>query len=121
MKTLIGYGTKTINEPENYEARANLCWAVHKLTAFYGLDHTRSLAVVLGARYKYSINSKREKLEKLGKELFELSNLDGDLEQICVEKIVEFFESLGVLTHLKAYNIYAKDAADKILAQCWGF
>lgn len=85
-----------------------MCWAVHKLTAFYGLDHARSLAVVLGARYKYSINSKREKLEKLGKELFELSNLDGDFEQICVEKIVEFFESLGVLTHLKAYNTTQK-------------
>lgn len=27
---------------------------------------------------------------------------------------MEFFESLGVLTHLKAYNIYAKDAVDKI-------
>lgn len=30
---------------------------------------------------------------------------------------MEFFESLGVLTHLKAYNIYAKDAADKISAR----
>lgn len=89
MKTLIDCGAKTIDEPENYEARANLCWAAtcalngwiacgvvedwavhmigHELTAFYGLDHARSLAVVLGARYKYSINSKREKLEKLGK------------------------------------------------------
>ena len=63
----------------------------HELTAFYGLDHAKSLAVVLGARYKYSINSKREKLEKLGRELFGLSNLDGDLAQICIEKIVEFF------------------------------
>ncbi len=56
MKTLIGCGAKTINELENYEARANLCWAVHmiehELTAFYGLDHAKSLAVVLGARYK---------------------------------------------------------------------
>lgn len=27
MKTLIDCGAKTIDEPENYEARANLCWA----------------------------------------------------------------------------------------------
>jgi hypothetical protein len=38
------------------------------------------------------------------------------LAQICVEKIVEFFESLGAATHLKAYNIDANDAVDKILA-----
>ena len=139
MKTLIDCGAKTIDEPENYEARANLCWAAtcalngwiacgvvedwavhmigHELTAFYGLDHAKSLAVVLGARYKYSINSKREKLEKLGRELFGLSNLDGDLAQICIEKIVEFFEGLGVATHLEAYNIDANDAADKISAR----
>ena len=139
MKTLIDCGAKTIDEPENYEARANLCWAAtcalngwiacgvvedwavhmigYELTAFYGLDHAKSLAVVLGARYKYSINSKREKLEKLGRELFGLSNLDGDLAQICIEKIVEFFEGLGVATHLEAYNIDANDAADKISAR----
>jgi alcohol dehydrogenase YqhD (iron-dependent ADH family) len=69
IQTLIEVAPKTLENPTNYEARANFMWAAtvalngfislgvpqdwathqigRELTAFHGIDHARSLAVVL--------------------------------------------------------------------------
>lgn len=137
MRTLLLEGKKTLDEPTNYEARANLCWAStcalngfisvgveedwaihaigHELTAFYGIDHAQSLAAVFGARYRYALGAKAQKLAKLGREAFGLVGDDDlTLASECVDKIEAFFNSLGMATSLSGYGIDAKEAAKKV-------
>ncbi|NCB11871.1 MAG: iron-containing alcohol dehydrogenase, partial [Erysipelotrichia bacterium] len=51
-------------------------WATHmighELTAFYGLDHARSLAVVQPHLLRVMIKDKQEKLVQMGKEVFDM-------------------------------------------------
>ena len=71
LLTLIEEGPKALQEPENYDVRANVMWAAtqalngligagvpqdwathmlgHELTAMHGLDHAQTLAIVLPA------------------------------------------------------------------------
>lgn len=71
LLTLIEDGPKALQEPENYNVRANVMWAAtqalngligagvpqdwathmlgHELTAMHGLDHAQTLAIVLPA------------------------------------------------------------------------
>ena len=75
LKTVVHYGPIAYNEPENYEARAELMWASslshndltgcgkdyftishkigHELSAVYGTAHGASLSIVLPAWMKY--------------------------------------------------------------------
>ena len=72
--TLVEEGPKALQEPENYNVRANVMWAAtqalngligagvpqdwathmlgHELTAMHGLDHAQTLAIVLPALWK---------------------------------------------------------------------
>lgn len=79
MKTVIKYAKIAYNEPENYEARANLMWASswaingftrmdkepntwichlleHQLSAFYDITHGLGLAIVTPRYLKYVLN-----------------------------------------------------------------
>ena len=51
-------------------------WATHmighEITAFYGLDHARSLAVVQPHLLRVMIEDKKEKLAQMGKEVFNM-------------------------------------------------
>lgn len=73
----------------------------HELTAFYGIDHARSLAVVQPQLIRVMIEDKKEKLAQMGQEVFDISN---DNEAV-IKAIENLYESVGISTNLNDYEI----------------
>ncbi len=137
LLTLIEEGYKTLNDPSDYDARANFCWCAtmalngvigvgvpqdwathsigHELTAFHGIDHGRTLAAVLPHLLWVKRNEKKDKLLQYGTRVWKIT--DGtDEERIAraIHKTVQFYESLGIATKASAYGV-TKDTVDKIV------
>lgn len=130
LLTLIEEGPKALREPENYDVRANLMWCAtlglnglisvgvpqdwathmvgHEITALHGVDHGRSLAIVLPAMLKVRKEEKRQKLLQYAERVWGLHSGDEDGRiDAAIEKTREFFESLNVPTRLSDYGITA--------------
>ncbi|WP_417325623.1 iron-containing alcohol dehydrogenase [Halarcobacter sp.] len=79
-------------------------WATHmighELTAFYGLDHGRSLAVVQPQLLRVMFEDKKEKLLQMGQNVFNINDA-----QETIIKIEELYHCLGVSTNLSDYEI----------------
>jgi NADP-dependent alcohol dehydrogenase len=131
LLTLIDQGPKALAEPENYDVRANIMftatmalngligvgvpqdWATHmighEITALHGLDHAQTLAIVLPSVMQVKQQQKREKLLQYAARVWQLT--EGSEQEIIdqvIAKTREFFESLGVKTHLSDYGIDEK-------------
>jgi NADP-dependent alcohol dehydrogenase len=135
LKTLIEIGETTLNEPENYDARANLVWSStmalngiigagvphdwtthmigHELTAMFGIDHGQTLAIIYPAVMEVRRSQKRAKILQYAERVWNIT--EGNEEEridLAIQKTREFFESLGVKTRLSQYGV----SADKIPA-----
>ena len=142
LKTMIEIGKETVENPENYDIRANHVWAStlalngligagvpqdwathligHELTVAYHLDHGITLAIVLPALLEVKKADKLEKLAQYATRVWHIT--EGTTEEKAdkaIAKTREFFESLGVSTHLKDYGL-GEDAVDKIVKQLEG-
>lgn len=140
LKTLTHEAPKVLENPQDYEARANIFWCAtcglnywmavgvvqdwathgigHELTAFYGIDHGQSLAIILPRLLKNQLKSKMQKLAKLGREVFGIRENDDEKAALAaIEKIEAFFNSLGMKTKLSDYGINPREAAEKIRAR----
>jgi len=95
-------------------------WATHmighELTALYGVDHARSLAMVQGSVLRNQIDAKREKLEQMGRNVFGLSN-GSDLAERTIREIEAFYQSLNVDTQLLDHGGDKVKTVDRIMAQ----
>lgn len=91
-------------------------WATHmighELTAFYGLDHAKSLAVVQPSLLRVMIEDKKDKLCLMGKEVFGIS----DDNEAVIKAIENLYESVGISTKLKTYSIDDKVVSNVITA-----
>lgn len=128
LLTLIEDGPRALEEPENYDVRANLMWCAtlglngligagvpqdwathmvgHELTALYGLDHGKTLAILLPAMLKVRSRDKRDKLLQYAERVWGIIGDDEDARiDAAIEKTRAFFESLQVRTSLSAYGI----------------
>ena len=137
LRTLIQEAPKVLANPEDYEARANIFWCAtcglnywisvgvpqdwsthmigHELTAFYGIDHGQSLAIILPRLLRNQKVSKSQKLAKIAREVFKVDEaVDLKAADIAIDKIEEFFNSIGMKTHLADYDINPAEAAEKI-------
>ncbi|MEH2062982.1 MAG: iron-containing alcohol dehydrogenase [Nostoc sp.] len=128
LKTLIEEGPKTLANPQDYDARANVMWSAtlalngligagvpqdwathmigHELTALHGLDHAQSLAIVLPNTLTIRRDRKWQKLLQYGERVWGI--VDGSEEARITEAIAKtrnFFESVGVPTHLSDYGV----------------
>lgn len=134
VHTLVEVGPQTLANPRDYDLRANFMWAAtlalntllgcgvpqdwathaigHELTAFYGLDHAESLAVVMPGVWTHQIDRKRAKLAQLGERIWGVSRAED-----TIARTDAFFASLAMPTRLKDYGIGAADAAAKIQAR----
>ncbi len=135
--TLVELSPKLLSNPSDYNQRANLMWAAtcalngfcscgkiqdwgthmigHELTAFYGIDHAVSLAIVLPRLWLECFDSKKEKLAQFARRVFSSNEADND--KAAVEAVVRteaFFNSIGMRTRLADYGIGASEAADRI-------
>ena len=88
----------------------------HELTAFYGLDHGESLAIVLPRVWKNRKNDKMQKLAKMAIEVFGANEFlpKNILADITIDKTKKFFKSLGRRIKLSDYGIDKAEAAKKI-------
>lgn len=80
----------------------------HQLTASFGFDHGKSLAVVMPALWSVARNEKRAKILQFGERVFDIHDDDSD-EDTRIDRIIgklrEFFESLDVKTRFSDYGM----------------
>ena len=128
LLTLKEIGKKTIDEPTDYDARANLVWCAtmglngligsgvpqdwathmigHELTLLFGIDHGKTLAVVLPALWDVRREQKKDKLLQYGERIWNITEgTEDERIDLAISKIREFFESLGVKTRLSDYCV----------------
>ncbi|SHE95991.1 iron-containing alcohol dehydrogenase [Chryseobacterium takakiae] len=84
-------------------------WAVHamghELTAYFGIDHARTLAIIAPSHYRYNFDSKKGKLAQYAERVWGITN--GSLEERAeagIRKLEEFFHSLHIQTKLSEYT-----------------
>ncbi|MCP5173545.1 MAG: iron-containing alcohol dehydrogenase [Moraxellaceae bacterium] len=139
LLSLIEIGEQALHHPQDYDTRANLMWIAtlalngligagvpqdwsthmigHELTALYGIDHARTLAIVLPAMLSVRKEAKQDKLLQFAQRVWQIN--EGTEQQkiaLAIAKTREFFERLGVDTSLSAYNISAEHI-DNIINQ----
>ena len=140
LQTLIEIGPRIVgSETPDYADRANLVWSAtlalngligagvpqdwathmigHELTALYGIDHARTLAVVLPAVMDARREQKHAKLLQYAERVWGIT--EGSEEgriNAAITQTRNFFEGLGVPTRLSAYDLGA-EAADAVVAQ----
>ena len=94
-------------------------WAIHmmghELTALFGIDHARTLAIITESHYRVNLEDKQEKLAQYAERVWNVT--DGTLEEKAlagIEKTTEFFKSLGIDTKLSNYTKDYKGTAEII-------
>jgi NADP-dependent alcohol dehydrogenase len=138
LKTLVAVGPKTLADPGDMEARVNLMWAAnqalnglisvgvpqdwathmigHELTALYGVDHARSLSIVLPAMMKVRRAEKRAKLRQYAANVWNLAAGTEDARiDAAIERTEAFFRSLGLPVRLADAKLGAA-AVPEVLA-----
>ena len=136
LKALKSLGDNFENQDDAW--RANLMWAAnqalngligsgvsqdwathmigHELTAAYGVDHARSLAIVQPSLLRNQFAVKKAKLEQMGKNVFGLAQSD-DLAEQTIQAIEAFYHSLDVATVLTEHGHDKAAAIDNIIAK----
>lgn len=128
LQTLIEIGKTTIDNPTDYDARANLVWCAtmalngligagvpqdwtthsigHEITALYGIDHAKTLAILQPSIWNVRREQKQAKLLQYAERVWGISEgeIDTRIDQ-AIERTRDFFESLGIATHLSDYGI----------------
>ena len=134
LLTLVEESPKIAADPNNYDARANLMWCAtlalngligcgvpqdwashmigHELTALYGVDHARSLALVMPRIMRHQRHRKRAKLLQYAARVWSLAdgNEDSRIDR-AIAQTEEFFQSLGVSSRWADHGIPSQAAA----------
>ena len=131
IKTVIHYGPKALEDPEDYEARANLMWASswaindfiahsskarwtvhpieHELSAFYDITHGLGLAILTPRWMEYVLNeSTAHRFYELGVNVFDIDKNLSEMEvaKLTIEKVKDFlFKDLGLDSNLRKIGI----------------
>jgi NADP-dependent alcohol dehydrogenase len=137
LLTLIEEGPKAIKaETPDYDNRANLMWAAtmalngiitvggksdwsthmigHELTAFHGIDHAVTLAIVLPGVMRLMKEKRREKLLQYASRVWNIN--EGAEEQrieSAIQRTEDFFRQVGIATRLGEHNV-GQDTIDRI-------
>ena len=139
LLTLIEEGPKVLANRQDYDAAANFMWCAtlalngligagvpqdwathgigHELTAYHGIDHARTLAIVLPALMDIRRKQKETKILQYGGRIWNITegSVDERIDK-AIEKTVAFFESVGIPTRLPDYEVPAT-TIDKIAAR----
>ena len=137
LQTLIQVGPEVVENPKDYALASNFMWSCtmalngliqkgvpsdwathmigHELTALYGIDHARTLAVVGPNLYRVMFETKKGKLAQYGKRIFNLTGTDDEIANEAINKTVEFFHTMGMDTKLSDYTKDFDKTADFIV------
>jgi NADP-dependent alcohol dehydrogenase len=137
LQTLIQVGPDVVENPTDYALASNFMWSCtmalngliqkgvpsdwathmigHELTALYGIDHARTLAVVGPNLYRVMFETKKGKLAQYGKRIFNLTGTEDEIANEAINKTVEFFHTMGMQTKLSDYTKDFEKTADFIV------
>ena len=139
LTTLIEEGPKVLANRKDYDAASNFMWSAtmalngligvgvpqdwathgigHELTAFHGIDHARTLAIVLPGVMKIKRNEKKDKILQYGKRIWGITEgTDDEKIDAAIAKTAGFFESLGLPTTLPDYGV-SEESVTRIVAR----
>jgi NADP-dependent alcohol dehydrogenase len=122
LTTLIEIGPKVVENPNDYALASNFMWSCtmalngliqkgvpsdwathmigHELTALYGIDHARTLAIIGPNLYRVMFDTKKEKLAQYGSRIFQLTGTQDEIAAAAIEKTVAFLKQMGMPTRL---------------------
>ena len=134
LQTLVEVGPGTLKNPENYDLRATFMWSAtlalnnllgcgvpqdwsthmigHELTAFYGLAHAETLALVMPGVWTHELKRKEAKLKQYGKRIWGVKTATQ-----AIAMTEKFLHSLGMPTRFRDYEIDAAEAAQWVSAR----
>lgn len=139
LLTLKEEGPKAVQNPNDYDTMANFMWSAtmalngvirtgvptdwathyiaHELTALHGIDHARTLAVVLPSLLRYKSESKKAKLLQYGSRVWGLNaGTEDERIEATIQATIAFFESLDIKTRLSDYEV-SEDTIKTIVAR----
>ncbi|MBD1262846.1 iron-containing alcohol dehydrogenase [Maribacter polysiphoniae] len=137
LQTLIEVAPKVLKDPTDYNAAANFMWSCtmalngliqkgvpsdwavhamgHELTALFGIDHARTLAVIAPSHYKFNFEDKKEKLAQYAERVWNINEgSTDDKAYAAIERTEAFFKELGIDTKLSDYTKDYEGTAEKI-------
>lgn len=137
LQTLIEVGPGVVENPADYTLASNFMWSCtmalngliqkgvpsdwathmigHELTALYGIDHARTLAVIGPNLYRVMFETKKGKLAQYGKRIFGLSGSEEEIANGAIEATVAFLHQMGMQTKLSDYTDKYDSTADFIV------
>ncbi|MGN0650645.1 MAG: iron-containing alcohol dehydrogenase [Oscillospiraceae bacterium] len=141
LRTMIKNGPIALNDPENYDARANLMWAgthaingnvgtgctpgwcvhpmEHELSAFYDITHGEGLAILTPAWMEHILNQDTlSNFVEFAKNVWGLTGSDDwELAHAGINALKKFFfETMGMPANLRAVGI-TDDSNFEVMAQ----
>lgn len=137
LQTLIEVAPKVLNDPSDYQATSNFMWSCtmalngliqkgvptdwavhamgHELTALFGIDHARTLAVIAPSHYKFNFEAKKDKLAQYAERVWNITEGSTDEKaNAAIYKTEAFFKELGIDTKLSDYTKDYEGTAEKI-------
>ena len=132
MRTLVEVAQDNLEQPENYDARANLMWCStmalngligsgvpvdfathmigHEVTSLFGIAHAPSLVIIMPALWRVRKEQKAAKLLQYAERVWDITEgTDDEKIDAAIEKTEEFFRSLGLKTRFSDYGYTFKD------------
>lgn len=136
LLTLIEEGPKVLADRNDYDAAANFMWSAtvalngwispgvpqdwathgigHELTAFHGIDHARTLAIILPGVMNIKREEKKAKILQYGERVWGISQgTENERIDQAIRKTADFFERMGLPTTLTAYGL-TNETVDRI-------
>lgn len=137
LQTIIEVAPAILKDPSDYKAASNFMWSCtmalngliqkgvpsdwaihmmgHELTALYGIDHARTLAILTESHYTYNLGTKKAKLAQYAERVWGIT--EGNLDEKAkagIEKTTAFFHSIGIKTKLSEYTEDYKGTATEV-------
>ncbi|MCS7019963.1 MAG: iron-containing alcohol dehydrogenase [Cytophagales bacterium] len=140
LQTLIEVGPKVYANPNDLTAAGNFMWCTtmalngligkgvpndwathnigHELTALFGIDHARTLAIIAPNLYRVLFAFKKEKLAQYATRVWNITEgSNEERAQAAISRTVEFFHSLGIQTKLSDYTSDYAGTAEEIVSR----
>lgn len=137
LSTLIHEAPKVLKDRENYEAASNFMWSCtmalnglisqgvptdwaihgigHELTALFGIDHARTLAIIGPNHYRHNFEAKKDKLAQFATRVWNIQ--EGTVEEkakMAIARTEDFYHRLNVKTKLSDYTNDFEGTAETI-------
>ena len=141
LKSVVSAGKTLMENPEDYDARANMMWASslshndltgcgrvnalpvhqleHALSGEYDhIAHGAGLAVLFPAWAKYIYKYKIPRFAQFARRVWDCTSDDDETAALCgIEKMSEFFKSIGMPVCLADFGLN-KDCIDRLSDLC---